>query len=98
MGNIKVAYTMNLTIYFKAHYLTYEQTKDFMLQNIHCHDVMLSFAKQCTLHSSMIVENTFHFAKLSCKLGQVSLAMIYIEISVCIHFENCKNLVIKSNT
>ena len=29
---------------------------------------MLSFAKQRTLHSS-IVENAFHFAKLSCKLG-----------------------------
>ena len=57
------------------HYLTYEQTQDSMLQNIHCHDVMLSFAKQCTLHSS-IVENTFHFAKLSRKLGQVFLAMI----------------------
>ena len=56
-------------------YLTYQQTQDSMLQNIHCHDVMLSFAKQCTLHSS-IVENTFHFAKLSCKLGQVFLAMI----------------------
>lgn len=74
MGNIKVAYTMNLTI-FKAHYLTYEQTQDSVLQNIHCNDVMLSFAKQCTLHSS-IVENTFHFAKLPCKLGQVFLAMI----------------------
>ena len=43
-----------------------------MLQNIHCHDVILSFAKQCTLHSS-IVENAFHFAKLSCKLGQKSI-------------------------
>ena len=43
-----------------------------MLQNIHCHDIMLSFAKQCTLHSS-IVENTFHFAKLPCKLGQSSI-------------------------
>ena len=29
---------------------------------------MLSFAKQRTLHSP-IVENAFHFAKLSCKLG-----------------------------
>ena len=56
--------------------LTYKQTQDSVLQNIHCHDVMLSFAKQCTLHSS-IVENTFHFVKLSCKLGQVFLAMIY---------------------
>ena len=37
-----------------------------MLQNIHCHNVMLSFAKKCTLHSS-----TSHFAKVSCKLGQV---------------------------
>ena len=25
--------------------LTYEQTQDSVLQNIHCHDVMLSFAK-----------------------------------------------------
>ena len=37
---------------------------------------MLSFAKQCTLHSS-IVENTFHFAKFSCKLaGQVFLSTL----------------------
>ena len=109
--------------------LTYKQTQDSVLQNIHCHDVMFSFAKRCTLYSS-IVENTFHFAKFSCKLGQVFLAMInlirflrqvglstlamlrkhgtvarhfechlhvYIGISVCIHFKNCKKT-IKSNT
>ena len=55
--------------------LTYKQTQDSVLQNIHCHNVMFSFAKQCTLYSS-IVENTFQFAKFSCKLGQVFLAMI----------------------
>ena len=27
--------------------LTYKQTQDSVLQNIHCHGVMLSFAKQC---------------------------------------------------
>ena len=60
MGNIKVA-----TLQFKAQPYTYKQTQDSVLQNIHCHDVMLSFAKQCTLHSS-----TFPIGKVSCKLGR----------------------------
>ena len=29
--------------------LTYEQSQDSVLQNSHFHDIMLSFAKQCTL-------------------------------------------------
>ena len=69
--------------------LTYKQTWDSVLRNVHCHDVMLSFAKQCTLHSS-IVENTFHFAKLYCKLaGQVFLSTLTMlrKHRDCRHFE-----------
>ena len=69
MGNIKVAYTMNRTI-FKAQPNLKTDPRLCVTKYSLSRCYALIFAKQCTLHSS-IVENTFHFAKLSCKLGQV---------------------------